>query len=290
MKKKIQLTLLSILSIFSAVYSQENKAAWQIQPITIDGKASDWVTNPRYFNAAAKVQYEFRNDARNLFVIIKTNDRSTQTQFMRAGFAVKFKIKSEPRLIASMAFPPLNEGMMPPIGNTRGGEDEKLVEKSAMKPGIIAKDSAYLEGFLFAKNSIASENKDEKNICFAKSINREGIIYEIRIPFREFFGDEYVIADIITIPIQLQVTINGGSSKGGNRSSGRMGGSGRDRGMRGRNRGGEMPGGGMSDDGMQRGGDQDMEDRSSMQRDEMRFTATAAKKSFNIGFNLSNGK
>jgi len=285
MKKIIQLALLTVLSIFSSAFAQDNKAAWQAQPIIIDGVATDWATNPRYFNAKARVQYEFRNDAGNLYVILKINDRATQMQLMQFGFAVRFKVKSETGLTASIAFPALKEGTMHSLKNNMSEGTGILVEKLAKKPEMITKDSAYLEGFLFTNDAIASENKDEKSICFAKSENRAESIYEIRIPFCELFGNEYATADIITIPIQLQVTINGGSSGSGKRSFRRMGGS-----MHDRNREGEMPGGGMSRNGLTGGGDEEMGEFSSMERNEMPTTASTPKKSFNIDFNLSKGK
>jgi len=289
MKKKIQLTLLTILCVFNSALAQDIKAGWQLQPLVIDGNVGDWTTNPRYFNAAAKVQYEFRNDASNLYVILKANDMATQNQLMQAGFSVRFKVKSEPRLMASMAFPSAKEGMMPSMVNIPGDDSEKLMEKSAMKKGAMPKDSAYVEGFQFTRNSIAADNRDEKSICFSKNRSREQSIYEIRIPLRDFFGEGFAISEITAIPIQLQVTINGGSSKGGNRTSSRMGG-----GMQGGRRGGnEMPGGGMQGGGMsggEDGGGEGMGERPSSHEYEMPNTSSASKKSFNIEFNLSSGK
>src|ERR1035437_10211738 len=105
MKRLIQITFFSLLSLFSIVNAQVSTSKWQSQPIIIDGDGSEWGTNPRFFNAESNVKYEFRNDDKNLYLIIKSADRAVQMQLIKAGFNVKLKVKTSAPSKSTIIFP-----------------------------------------------------------------------------------------------------------------------------------------------------------------------------------------
>ncbi|MEI7505087.1 MAG: hypothetical protein WCJ61_17570, partial [Paludibacter sp.] len=196
---KIQLTLFAVFCAFSGLTAQVSLSKWQPQPIVIDGIASDWVTNPRFFNAESNVQYEFRNDAQYLYVILKTTDRATQFQFLRAGFNVRFKVKSKPPMKCSITFPAHKSDPIQQLSNNSGGAADKLVEKSASKPQLLLKDTAILEGFQLTNGVFCSDNKDDSIFCFAKNKNnREQLLYELKIPLCEFYGKDFILENFNT--------------------------------------------------------------------------------------------
>jgi hypothetical protein len=247
------------------------------------------------------VKYEFRNDAQNLYIIIKAADRISQVQLMAAGFNVKLKVKTSPPIKVGINFPALRKGEMPPMIINQDGKTDKLDFKTTTNDLVIPKDTAILDGFQFAKGKITSESEDEKSICFARSkSNREMATYEIRIPLREIFGKDYSMESVSSTPIQLQVNINELSEKDRNRRS-----SGKGRSMQGGMRGGGgrgMGGGmnrGMGGEGMEGGGiggseigempGQDTQDQM-MGNASGRGGSTLERKSFSIDFKLSTGK
>jgi hypothetical protein len=71
MTKKIFLTCLLSAGLSTGIYAQISVAKWQPNPVIIDGNPNEWGTNPRFFNAESNVLYEFRNDAQNLYIILK---------------------------------------------------------------------------------------------------------------------------------------------------------------------------------------------------------------------------
>jgi len=300
MKTKIQLTLFVIIALTSGVFSQISSSKWQAQPVVIDGEAADWVSIPRFFNAESNVQYEFRNNANNLYVIIKATERATQMQLQRAGFALRLKAKTSPPSKFGIVFHPSKMESMPSMRNNGGDRIDVLVEKSAQKPELVYKDSALLEGFLYAKGIIASDNEDPLRICFARNKgNRDQTIYEFRIPLRELYGNNFVLENISNIPLQLQVVINDLSQSkntSGRKSRGMQGGMSGGRGGRGGSMGGEegMQGGG-SMQGSGRGGmgggemgqGDEMGEKPQMQEGN---SHSMSKKSFNIDFKLSTDK
>ena len=279
MKSVIQLSFFIILSLFTGTYAQVSSSKWQTQSIVLDGDALDWATNPRFFNAESNVQYEFRNDARNLYLIIKSTNQATQLQLVKAGFVVRLKVKTSPPTKTSITFQALKASPMPRMRNNQGERNDVLLEKTVTTQDQMIKDSAILDGFLFTKGAIKSENTDENAISFARyKGNKEQSIYEIRIPLRELFGNDFVLDNIKVTPLQLQVVINDLSQKALSSSQGRMGGG---------NRGGRGQGSMVKMNGM---GGEEMEDRSDMQEVMMSRGYSMSRKSFNLDFQLSNGK
>ena len=303
MKKKIQLTFIVIFAFTIGVFALVSSSKWQAQPIVIDGNATDWVSIPRFFNTESNVQYEFRNDANNLYVIIKATERATQMQLLRAGFSVRLKVKTSAPSKFGITFHGIRNAI-PPTRNNQVENSGILVEKTAMKPEIMSKDSAFLDGFQFAKGVITSENNDPDGINFARNKGtREQVLYELRIPLRELYGNDFVLAKISAVPIQLQVVINelsqgeiskmrgksgkrmSGGMQGGRGGSGRM--NGRGSGGMGRGMGGENEMGGEMNENMPGDG---MNEQLGNQEHERPNSFSMSKKSFTIDFCLSSGK
>ncbi len=285
---KILITLFAVFGAYSSSFSQVSLSKWQSQPIVIDGIASDWYTNPRFFNAESNVHYEFRNDAQNLYLILKTTDRATQFQFLRAGFNVRFKVKSKPPMKCSITFPAHKADPMQHQSNNIGASEDKLVEKSALKLQTLLKDTAIVEGFQLSNGIICSDNKVDSVFCFAKNKNNiEQVLYELKIPLREFYGRDFLFENINTIPIQIQVVIND-LSQGEINNMKNSRARGMSHGMRGEMGGGMGGGNRELSKGMggEMGGDREMGERPPMP--ESGFSMS--RKSFNIDFNLSSGK
>ena len=280
--------LLGLLTFSISALAQISSSKWQTQPIVIDGDGSDWGLLPRFFNSESNVKYEFRNDAQNLYIILKAADRTTHMQLMIAGFSVKLKVKSSTPTKISITFPPKKRTEMPPMTNNPEGRADRLVNKSLTEYEISFKDTAILDGFQFTNGIITSENKDAKNICFAKGkSNHELATYEIRIPLIEVFGNNFNLDNISNIPIQLQVQINDLSQNEKSKMKGRMNGGmhhGEGHGMRGGGQmGGEMLGGNIREMSGGEMGEGEMQSG-------LRGNSSMERKSFNIDFKLSTGK
>ena len=298
MKRIIQIMLFGAICISPGTFAQSS-SKWQPQSIIIDGDGSDWGTVPRFFNAESSVKYEFRNDAQNLYIILNAASRSTQMQMQMAGFSVKLKVKSSTPFKAGIQFSGMKKGEMPPKKEGPEGKPENLSDQMSLEPKEMPKDTALLDGFLFAKGKVISDNDDQEGIGFARNkSNRDQACYEIRIPLRELFGNNYSLETVSNTTIQLQVVINELSTKDGKKGKGGMRGNrmhGGPGGMGG-GPGGGGPGGDMDGEmggGMPGGGEmgrgQEM-DESSLSSDRGMQSVSTSKKTFNIDFKLSSGK
>ena len=291
MKRIIQLILLGILSLFTNASAQLCASKWQAHQIVIDGDAADWVSLPRFYNSDSRVNYEFRNDDRNLYIILKTNDEAMQKQLMQAGFKLRFKLKTKQKITATILFPEKKDGMSPKKGDKGKKPDfnpgarptERLADRSGMRERMMPKEIALLKGFIFSQDTIISNTETENKISFANKVSNQSSVYEFCIPLRDFFGDGYGMDNISTIPIQLQVNINGKSENSGTKSMrGGPGGGGMGGGPGGGGMGGG-PGGDMSggpgEGGAEMGGTPPNES-------EMPEAVSMKKKDFSIEFYL----
>jgi hypothetical protein len=278
MRQIILLAISGLFSIYSSLHAQESISKWQGQPIIIDGNLSDWESIPRFFDSESNVQYEFRNDAQNLYLTVRTSDQATQIQLRQAGFSVHLKLKSKPPTKFGITFTTPKKRGMPPMDRNPEDKRDKLVDKFSSKPEVAAIDSAILDGFLLSESIITSENKDPKGICFAKSkASRDQFVVEFQIPLKEMYGNDFSLSNLIGIPIQFQMIINE-LSETANKSRGRMNG-----GMRGGEMRGGMPTGEMGRGGMPGGGEE-------MGGGEMPESLAFSRKSFTANFKLSAGK
>jgi hypothetical protein len=309
MTKKIFLTCVASASLFSGTYAQTSVAKWQPEPITIDGSADDWGSQIRLFNSDSKINYEYRNDAKNLYLIFKTNDPAMQKQLVMAGMKLKFKVKTEPKTFASITFPAMKGGMMMPhgMGGKQGGKGNRpdmsqgqptggqslgKPDDMAMLPERNHKDTLALDGFRFAGKLVVSDDFKPDAILFSKTkdLRAKDMVYELCIPIREFVGNDYTLDKLADVTFQLQVQINGASesksSRGGmkSRGGGGMGGPGGG-GVMGGGPGGDMGGGGMGGPGGGEMGGGEMGERP--QGDPEGEADTMSKKTFNAQFTLA---
>jgi hypothetical protein len=295
MNKLFKLLLLILLTISTSTLAQTSIAKWQSQPMVIDGEGSDWGMLPRFFNSESNIKYEFRNDDKNLYFILKAGDRAVQMQLLKAGFSLRFKLKTSPPVKTEIIFQPNRKTELSQMINGQEGGSQRLVDKSVTQPEIVLKDTAILNGFRFTNGLITSEKKDDNFICFARSKSpRDLASYEVCIPLRELFGDNYQLSTIATVPLQLQVMINDLSQNQIKKMRSRMGG-----GMYGGNRGGSGGGRGMG----RMNGDVEMGDGefgngeipgnemgSSEMQNRMSAGFSMERKSFTVDFKLSTGK
>lgn len=283
-------------ALMTPVVAQTNGVKWQQSPIGVDGNADDWGATIRFFNSESRIHYEFRNDDKNVYIILKTNDEQMKRQLLMAGMNLKFKVKTDPKTYASINFPSMMEGRKPmpqgvkngkqgmgkgaPKAQTQQNDQQMPVDEDMdMLPEMNHKDTLQTEGFQFA-DKIVSDNIVPGQICFAKTkdMRAKDMVYELAVPIREFAGKEYDLANLSDVQFQVQIIVNSmSSSSSGGRGgmsghmSGGMGGPGGGMGGgpgggMGGGPGGDMGGGGPGGDMGGGGPEGGMDEGSSMTR------------------------
>lgn len=286
MKTNIFLFSVFVSLFFSTAFSQVMELNRQLKPVIIDGKSDDWSANLRNFDSESKIKYELKNDDENLYFILKSDEKTLLRQMEFAGMSIKFVIKEKPKRTATIVLNKRTMGAFQSKGGRDGmnrhQEGEADMSQLVRKKEFLPKDTAQIKGFKFAKDIVVAGNAvDNKNINFAKGrANGQESIFEMVIPLREFFGDNYQLKDITRIPVQFQLTINAPDENFGGRAMGGEPGGG----MGGRRGGGQMDG---PEPGRGMGGEGEMGDRPQMRE---RYTAamnSMSEKTIKLEFQLS---
>lgn len=243
MKKQIfPITLVMALTCtllsFSA-YSQTSTSKWLATPLTVDGSNTDWGGRPSYFSSECMISYELRNDNNNIFLIIEIVEKESQMKFMHAGFEIAMKVKSKPKLKATINFLPQQrqEQGLPDVGrdNNINGMDEGY---------LLSSKYAEIGGFLKTSDIINRNINGNQDFTYNIGWNdRNNMLVEIQIPISEVFDTANAEVDYTQIPISLIYKLNalerpsgeqmhpegggmgsGGGMGGGGASGGRSGG------------------------------------------------------------------
>lgn len=241
--KKIFISLASIIICLSS-YAQTSTSKWLIAPLTIDGDNADWGGRPSCCESECAMFYELKNDSNYLFLLFEIADKKSQTKFMHAGFEVAIKVKTKPKLNATINFLPQKKQ-----------EDEGFRNTNNMQQAYLL-NSSYAEVSDFLKTNEIINRNIKGNEEFTYNIgwnDLNNMLVEIRIPMSEVFATTDPALDYTQTPISLTCKLNalerpsgeqmhaggssGGGRSGGGGSGGRSGGGGRSHGGGGRSGG-----------------------------------------------------
>jgi hypothetical protein len=70
-------------------------AAWQQQPLVIDGFNSDWAKPLPYFDSKEKIAYGVSNDRDNIYILLSTRDPLEQRKILEGGLTVWINSQAE---------------------------------------------------------------------------------------------------------------------------------------------------------------------------------------------------
>ncbi len=239
------------LSFFiSSLHAQEGHVQWQDSPLKIDGLASDWGENLKYYNEFAGVRYEFRNNATHLYLVFQISDQKNQMKVMTSGIQIGISSKRKPKIKASLKLPVMAHQS---VQRNEGNRAEFSGFRDSYLLGNFPVD---LTGFKFSSGLVFPKGNTSW-VSFAYQWNAAGVLsYEISIPIQELFGPDFkpeLVSDAeLTVETKLLALQNPSKASGNPREGGMSQGDGMSQG--GARRGGGMGGGGMSGGGMSPGG------------------------------------
>lgn len=237
-KKYMKKTFVFFLFIFSSAISfgqETSVSSFAKNKIIVDGKPGDWNLPLKHYDNITGLFFDFENDANNLYLCFQTKDEMTEVKILRAGMKIILSNKINGKHKSVIDFP------LPPA-KTPENKDEIKPDPMAPRPSMhatfLGKDSLMqVKGFA-TKNGLIS-SRDTSGIHAA--INWDSsktFTYEIAIPLKEMFGQNYNANDL-SKDISLEVVVNALSSQSRSQMSGGENGfSGRGSGERGRMGGG----------------------------------------------------
>jgi hypothetical protein len=86
-----------ILVLCAPVFSKESQVAskWITTPITVDGSNSEWEGDTLTFEKKVGVDYAFRNDSENLYVLFIFKDRKFMSSINKTGMTLWFNTEGK---------------------------------------------------------------------------------------------------------------------------------------------------------------------------------------------------
>ncbi|MGB2988832.1 MAG: hypothetical protein WBC98_02640 [Candidatus Zixiibacteriota bacterium] len=221
-------------------------SSWRSVEIRVDGVDSEW-SSPLFHFEDENVVIGLRNDADNLYVVLKGMDRKRHMQVMRAGFTVWLDATGKNKKTLGIRYPiGMQAYGIPAVKSEPGTEfDEEQRKKLAEMMGEI---------------EILGPEKSDRNRAWKS--NPYGIevelgdtlgamIYELKIPLKPTDDSPYAIfanaGDVISLGLEtgeMSMGDRGGHPPMGGGMPGGRGGQG---GMGGGGKRGGPPGGGMGE-------------------------------------------
>jgi len=190
--QKIILIFFISLSTLAKAQDEEMKATFVTTPISIDGKNTEW-GNLAMYDRNTKLYYGISNDSANIYFCFETSEKESQLRIMHAGMKVTLSSKGKNKHTSTISFP-----MIAPQTN-----DWKM-QRTMGKAGTVAMHQTFImnntmmdaEGFAGRNGVIPIKSAGGINAAINWD-SASTLIYEIAIPFKEYFGNTYSAEDLL---------------------------------------------------------------------------------------------
>lgn len=209
-----RIALLFLLASFTTLtYAQKFilNSVWRDSVIVIDGNPSDWDQPFPYFDSKSKLQYSVVNDAKYLYISVKTNDDKAQMKIMRAGMDVSIDVAGKKKEVAVVHFP-LKTNSKLDITNDPNDGDQQVVEKPDVKKMRMdwaeSNKEVKTQGLKNVPASFSAADSGVHGIEVAINWERDNTMtYELKVPFSAFYKDVIDASDAVK-PITITVKAN----------------------------------------------------------------------------------
>lgn len=192
MKKKILLKtfllffLILAFSLQSFSKDEVITSNWVVSPLTIDGSNEEWGSDALSFEKKVDVNYAFRNDAENLYVLFIFNDPKYLSSINATGMTLWFNTESKKKKNYGLTFIKKQvsaDAFISILENQKGPLSEEE------KNNIRANPRYFLHNIrVVGKESEAPSQQavsEEANVAIFRSMNQEQMVmYEFAIPLR----------------------------------------------------------------------------------------------------------
>lgn len=256
MKTYYWLTLFVILLLNAHAQSDVATAVWMQQHVLIDGKGNEWEQPLNFYDDNTKLLFAIGNDSSNIYFCFESKDPLNQMKLMRAGMKITLTSKGKSKHNATIEFPLPPNGQVTENNDTWDYSMQNHDNENKNAPythqnhdtGFLRKNFIMnhlmmnVEGFTSVNGIIPVKNPSGISAAIDWD-SASYLIYELAIPEKEFFGNDYTPKDVSN-EIALSVEVNalhhasmqgsngnnhdyhGGGQYGGGTHSGSFGGGG----------------------------------------------------------------
>jgi hypothetical protein len=180
--KQMSVILLCGFLIAAAVFSPgcssslKLSSTWRQEDIVIDGSGTEWQRG-LYYDKEFDIVYSIRNDDDYVYLFLKTQDRTTQMQIMRAGFTIWFDADGGNDHSFGIRYPLARQGARSEFHPE--SDDEQIhsdLEQALLELEIVGAQKENVQRF---------STLDVPGIRVKIGRSQEALVYELRVPLRK---------------------------------------------------------------------------------------------------------
>lgn len=182
---KIRLLLLALTTMTMA-FAGNNKSAFK-SDVTVDGLNTEWKSPLPRYNEGTGINYDIANDERNLYMIVRVADTTSQRQVLQNGLEVWINSDGKKKNTTGITYP-----MAP--DQAKAGSKNKLLVGSTPDGFPRNIGELTLTGFLLENGRQPVKDCPVKVAIRKDSSNC--IVYELAIPFNTFYKESLEKEDL----------------------------------------------------------------------------------------------
>jgi hypothetical protein len=151
-------------------------STWRQEDIVIDGSGTEWQRG-LYYDKESGIVYSIRNDDDYVYIFLKTQDRTTQMQIMRAGFTVWFDADGGNDHSFGIRYPLARQGAHSEFHpESDDAEIHSALEQALLELEIVGAQKEDVQRF---------STLDVPGIRVKIGRSQEAMVYELRVPLRK---------------------------------------------------------------------------------------------------------
>ncbi len=151
-------------------------STWRQEDIVIDGSGTEWQRG-LYYDKESDIVYSIRNDDDYVYLFLKTQNRTTQMQMMRAGFTVWFDADGGNDHSFGIRYPLARQDARPEFHPESDEEQiHSAPEQALLELEIVGAQKENVQRF---------STLDVPGIRVKIGRSQESLVYELQVPLRK---------------------------------------------------------------------------------------------------------
>jgi hypothetical protein len=237
--------LMGIMAVAQKLKNEQDISVWSSVPIKVDGKVP--IEDFKAYNKATGLFYTLSNDAKNIYLVMKSVDDINNAKIMMGGitFTVNTDGKKKEKDACSVSYPVIvrqrnqagGGNLRQRSNNSASAEKKQSADRSSTDSVVLARRRQQLalakeikiSGFKEIKDSLISIYNEHNILAVSKFDDKGAYVYELAIPLR-LLG-----LDLSSKEISYNLKVNGrefgmnfqgggfGAEQGSGRSTARSG-------------------------------------------------------------------
>ena len=186
---KISLTFLMILTLSLVGLSKEKKVAsnWTPGPLNIDGSSVEWGSDVLNTEKKVSVEYAFRNDAENLFVLFIFKDPKYLSTINTSGMTLWFNTEGKKKKKYGITFVKQRvpaEAFISILEKQKGALSEEEKNNIRVNPYYFLHNAKVINKK--SKSATQSAGGREAELAVFRSMRQQKtVVYEFGIPLKK---------------------------------------------------------------------------------------------------------